>query len=78
MSDSSEKPWSNNPTAPQIPHLLYSLEKGIFAGILIGAIFYGASIREFVFILSTNLTLQGLLSSYSFNVSARCSIRSIA
>jgi len=39
MSD--EKPWSNNPNAPQIPYELYFGEKANFAGILIGAILYG-------------------------------------
>ena len=44
MSDrpySSENPWSNNPNAPQIPYQIYFAEKANFAGILIGAIFYG-------------------------------------
>ena len=40
-SDSSEKPWSNNPNAPQIPYSLYLAEKSNFAGNLIGAILYG-------------------------------------
>lgn len=41
MSDSSQVPWSNNPNAPQIPSLVYLEEKANFAGVLIGAIFYG-------------------------------------
>lgn len=47
MSDSSEEPWSNNPFAPQIPYSLYFAEKANFAGILIGAIFYGVVIVLF-------------------------------
>ena len=41
MSDPSQKPWSDNPNAPQIPHDLYVWEKAVLAGGLIGAIFYG-------------------------------------
>lgn len=41
MSDSSEKPWSDGTYAPQIPHLLYTEEKGSLVGSLIGAISYG-------------------------------------
>ena len=41
MADPSEAPWSNDPNAPQIPSLLYLIEKEYFAGILIGAISYG-------------------------------------
>ena len=41
MSDPSLKPWSDNPYAPQIPYELYFAEKTNFAGVLIGAIFYG-------------------------------------
>ena len=48
MSDSSEKPWSNNPFAPQIPYSLYFSEKANFAGILIGAIFYGTSVHVYI------------------------------
>lgn len=40
-------PWSNNPNAPQIPYSLYFAEKANFAGILIGAIFYGIVIVLF-------------------------------
>lgn len=43
----SEKPWSNNPNAPQIPHSLYIQEKGNFAGPLVGAVFYGIIIALF-------------------------------
>ena len=42
MSDPSETPWSTGPNAPQIPSQLYLAEKVSFAGILIGAISYGA------------------------------------
>ena len=41
MSDSQEKPWSNNPNAPKIPCSLYQYEKANFAGILICSILYG-------------------------------------
>ena len=41
MSDSSQKPWSNNPNTPQIPYDLYLWEKAAFAGGFIGAILYG-------------------------------------
>lgn len=41
MTDASLKPWSDNPYAPQIPYSLYFAEKTNFAGVLIGAIFYG-------------------------------------
>jgi hypothetical protein len=43
MSDSSQKSWSDNPNAPQIPYDLYFREKATFAGEIIGAIFYGLS-----------------------------------
>ncbi|KAF9652147.1 hypothetical protein BDM02DRAFT_3183873 [Thelephora ganbajun] len=48
MSDSSQKPWSNNPNAPKIPYELYFGEKTTFAGILIGAISYGIVIVLFL------------------------------
>jgi len=53
MSDSQEQPWSNNPNAPKIPHLVYLAEKNLFAGTLISAILYGThkqppSTRPFV------------------------------
>ena len=41
MSDSQEKPWSNNPNTPKIPRSLYQYEKANFAGILICSILYG-------------------------------------
>ena len=41
MSDPSEPPWSNNPNAPQIPYWLHFGEKVYFAGVLMGAVFYG-------------------------------------
>lgn len=47
MSNSAEKPWSDNPNAPQIPHILYFAEKASFAGALIGIIFYGIVIVLF-------------------------------
>jgi hypothetical protein len=43
MSGSSEIPCSNNPNIPHIPYVLYFREKANFAGVLIGAIFYGMS-----------------------------------
>jgi len=47
MSNSSERPWSDNPYAPQIPYSLYFAEKANFAGILIGGILYGVVIVLF-------------------------------
>ena len=41
MSVSTEKPWSGDPNAPQIPFSLYIEEKEDFAGFLMGAISYG-------------------------------------
>ena len=41
MSQPSEQPWSSGPNAPQIPSWLYTAEKENFAGMLLGAIFYG-------------------------------------
>ena len=41
MSDAQDKPWSDNPNAPQIPYYLYFEEKADFAGVLIGSILYG-------------------------------------
>lgn len=49
MSDSSEKPWSDNPYAPQIPYWLYFAEKANFAGVLIGGILYGMSTHAFIY-----------------------------
>ena len=43
MSDRLEKPWSDNPNAPQIKHSLYLAEKGIFAGFFIAAALYGTA-----------------------------------
>jgi hypothetical protein len=43
MADSTGEPLANNPNAPQIPHWLYVAEKENFAGIFLGAIFYGTS-----------------------------------
>jgi hypothetical protein len=41
IPDSQGPPWSDNPYAPQIPYAQYFAEKVNFAGVLIGAIFYG-------------------------------------
>lgn len=49
MSDSSSKPWSSNPYAPQITYWVYLGEKENFAGVLIGAIFYGRMGYGFVY-----------------------------
>jgi len=46
MSDFQEQPWSNNPNAPDIPYRAYILEKGYFAGVLIGSILYGTHKRS--------------------------------
>ena len=43
-TEASQKPWSNNPYAPQIPYSVYFAEKTYLAGVLIGAIFYGMPI----------------------------------
>ena len=43
MSNSSENQWSDDPNAPKIPSPLYSPEKENFSGIVMGAVFYGAS-----------------------------------
>ena len=42
MYDSEQQPWSNNPNAPKIPYHIYNYEKTYLAGILIGAMLYGA------------------------------------
>jgi len=47
MSTAGEKPFSDNPYAPDIPYWLYFAEKTNFAGFLIGAIFYGIVIVLF-------------------------------
>ena len=41
MSDSQERPWSDNPNAPKIPYNLYFDEKAYFAGTFVGSILYG-------------------------------------
>lgn len=46
MSD-LERPWSDDPNAPPIPHSLYMLEKGSLIGPLISAILYGIIIALF-------------------------------
>ena len=42
MSDSLGEPWSDNPDAPQIPDWVYFEEKAYFAGVILGAVLYGA------------------------------------
>ena len=41
MSDSQEKPWSDDPNAPEITYDLYFTEKAWFAGNLIASLLYG-------------------------------------
>ena len=41
MSDSGNKPWSDNPNAPKISYEIYLEEKSYFAGTFIGAMLYG-------------------------------------
>jgi len=41
MSDTQQKPWSDNPNAPKIPYDLYFAEKAYLAGNLIAAVLYG-------------------------------------
>ena len=41
MDDTSLKPWSDNPYAPQAPRSQYFAEKANFAGFLIATMFYG-------------------------------------
>jgi len=53
MSD--QKPWSDNPNAPQIPYDLYFWEKAAFAGELIAAIFYGLPTYRSVCSILTHL-----------------------
>ena len=43
MSDSQERPWSDNPNAPRIPYWLYLQEKSRFAGVFLGSILYGTN-----------------------------------
>ena len=40
MSDSHQKPWSDNPNAPIMPYDLYLYEKALFAGNLVNVIPY--------------------------------------
>ena len=64
MSDPSEQPWSNYPSAPQITPLVYLTKKGLFAGTLIGAMSYGALTHTPVHLCSPRLPdppPQGLL-----------------
>lgn len=42
MSNSLEQVWSDAPNAPQIPSWQYLAEKEHLAGMLFGAVFYGA------------------------------------
>ena len=41
MSNSQQRPWSDDLNAPKIPYDLYFEEKGNLAGIFIGSILYG-------------------------------------
>ena len=41
MTDPGERPWSNNPSAPNIPESLYFEEKVTFAGMFIALVLYG-------------------------------------
>ena len=56
MSDSQDKPWSDNPNAPQIPYYLYFEEKADFAGVLIGSILYGMHNPPRLHVCVTKLT----------------------
>lgn len=47
MSGSSEKPWSDNPRAPQIPYEVYIAERGNFVGDFIAAMLYGCIVILF-------------------------------
>ena len=62
-SYSSKKPWSNSPNAPQITYWVYLGEEENFAGVLIGAIFYGSLQLSVVtlFFLSTVLGIVVVL-----------------
>ena len=60
MSDSVEKPWSDNPHAPTLSHNFYVAEKNYFAGALIGVIFYGVTTHVPVY-----LHLPSALAGYS-------------
>ena len=41
MSDSKEKPWSDNPNAPKVPYHLYFDEKANFSGYIVSSVLYG-------------------------------------
>ena len=56
MSNSSEKPWSDSPNAPQIPYWLHLEEKGDLAGYLISTIFYGWPAHRFIDLCSSYLS----------------------
>jgi len=58
MSDPSQKPWSDNPNAPQIPHDLYVWEKAVFAGAFIGVILYGLPTYISVRSVLTHIVVQ--------------------
>lgn len=53
-----QRPWSNNPNAPQIPYWVYFAEKTNFAGHSIGAIFHGTQ----------NLVVYPFVLTFSFNL----------
>lgn len=50
MADSSVKPWSDNPNAPNIPHPLYIDERAKFAGDILAGILYGMPTRIFIYL----------------------------
>ena len=52
MSNSSQKPWSDNPGVSRTPYLT---EKAVYAGILIGAMCYGTLIDVSVYPCSSDL-----------------------
>ena len=69
MSNSSAKSWSDSPNAPQIPYSLYFAEKANFAGILIGAIFYGMSTHSWhpsMLILAVRSATPGIVIAIFF------------
>ena len=43
MSNSQGRPWSDNPSAPKTPYLVYVREKGIMAGNLVNPVLHGTS-----------------------------------
>jgi len=61
MSDPSQKPWSDNPNAPRIPHDLYVSEKAVFAGGLIGVILYGLPTYISVRSVLTHVVVQPIV-----------------